>query len=93
MLDERIDDLIVASVFGEAAAVLDEERRAYGDEFALIEAFAKALGEALGSASPLSARWRLRLKRSLKRSQTLERLGGTSGSRSAFLAADERRSL
>ena len=51
VLDERIDDLIVASVFGEAAAVLDEERPARtGIEFALIEAFAKALGEALGSA-------------------------------------------
>ena len=50
-LDERIDDLIVASVFGEAAAVRDGERPARtAIESALIEAFAKALGQALGSA-------------------------------------------
>jgi flagellar motor switch protein FliM len=61
-LDERIDHLIVASIFGEAVAV-DASGKPGGEagkprtaiEAALIEAFARALGEALEAAfAPLA---------------------------------------
>ena len=57
ILDERIDDLVVASAFGEASLGAQEVGGARtAIETALIEAFARALGEALESAfSPFGA--------------------------------------
>ena len=66
-LDERIDDLIVAAIFGESAALVDEESGAGEDEgprgrtpieTSLIEELARGLGRALESGfapiAPLS---------------------------------------
>jgi len=49
VLDERIDELIVSSVFGEAAVVDESETRGgrTAIEAGLVEAFARALGKAL----------------------------------------------
>jgi len=61
-LDERIDDLIVASVFGESSGPgaedephVDEPRSRTAIETALVEEFARALGRALEAAfAPLA---------------------------------------
>lgn len=56
-LDERIDELIVASIFGEAVGAdrsdeqgREEQRPRTAIEASLVEAFARALGEALEAA-------------------------------------------
>jgi flagellar motor switch protein FliM len=61
-LDERIDDLIVASVFGESSALGEDDETPIGEppsrtaiETALIEEFARALGRAIEAAfAPLA---------------------------------------
>jgi len=62
-LDERIDSLIVSSIFGEAVGADSSDKAGGGDqkprttiELSLVEAFARALGEALGAAFASVAR-------------------------------------
>jgi flagellar motor switch protein FliM len=67
-LDERIDSLIVASIFGEAFGAdspdnAGSERPRTAIESALVEAFARALGEALEAAFASVARVALSFER------------------------------
>ena len=95
ILDERIDDLVVASAFGEASLGAQEERGARtAIETALIEAFARALGKALESAFspfgalPLGFEKIVNLARSFR-----ARKARSAGGRGALLVADDGRRL
>ena len=69
-LDERIDSLIVSSIFGEAVSAdrsdkagSETQRPRTAIEAALLEAFARALGEALEAAFASVARVALSFER------------------------------
>ena len=69
-LDERIDSLIVSSIFGEAVGAdssdksrSEPEKPRTAIEVALVEAFARALGEALEAAFAPVARVTLGFER------------------------------
>ena len=84
-LDERIDELIVASIFGEAVDAdrsdkpgREETRPRTAIEASLVEAFARALGEALEAAFAPVARIALSFERlaTIKDPHTLGRRDG-----------------
>ncbi len=100
-LDERIDDLIVASIFGESVTpAVDDDPASEAPrprtpiETALVEEFARGLGRALEDGFAPAARLSLAFERLVTLADALRaRTARHAGGRGALLPADGRRRL